>query len=124
MQPAVIRTLAALVTAAFGTTLPWVVLNGGGFSGLSLSGQALSGDWVMICALVAGGMLVYWDRTGRIVPERLLIARVSAGLAVAVTLNDLWDIVRTPEASMRWGWFVTAAGAIAAFALMARVERT
>ncbi len=114
-----IRTLAALGVAAFGTTLPWVRVDDTLFPG-----SALAGDWMMVTCLFAGGMLAYWDRSGRIVPERLLVARVAAGLGALLLANDLWDILRVDRANLQWGWWVSAAGMVAALTLMAQLRRT
>ena len=117
MPQSIIRILVALGVATFGTTLPWVRVGDTNFAG-----QALAGDWMMIMALAGGGMLAYWDRSGRIVPERLLVARVCVGLGIVLMLNDLWDILRIDSAGLQWGWWISAAGMIAAMGLMTQLR--
>lgn len=118
MHPQLVRIFVALGVGALGTTLPWVRARG-----IDFSGQSLAGDWAMVTALVGAGMLFYWDRSGRIVPERLLIAKVAAGLALLVTLNDLWDIVRIDGAELLWGWWVAGAGLTVGFVMLLQLGR-
>ena len=117
MPQPIVRILVALGVATFGTTLPWVSVDD-----VNFSGQALSGDWMMVIGLAAGAMAVYWDRSGRIVPERLLVARVCAGLGLALLFNDLWDILRVERAGLQWGWWVSAAGMLGAMGLLTQLR--
>ena len=106
----IIATYGCWAVAALGTTMTWATR----FDGAKFSGQTggLNGRMVLVHALGAAGLIVWWDRGGRVDTSRVQMALFIGILAVAVILRNVYNILDDPGFNLGLGVWVSLVGAI------------